>query len=499
MSQPSSDSPARDTGNLLNSEAQPASSSPRIVAIGLATVGLYLLMQNSQRAISLGTRPVLHLALYWATIVVLFMLYVRLLVSYVKLRPRTAILRGLVLGVPLLINCMLLVSPPALSIDSFSYISHGYLAAELHRNPYAEPSSLVAATPLGQELEDYGWRPVHPVTPYGPLWTHAETIVVRFVSDVSAELILLKTVAVVCSLGSAWMIWLILGRVAPQNRWFGVIAYLWNPLIIAEFAGEGHNDSVMIFFTLLGLFLTLVRRSATGTLALSLGVLTKYLPLMIVPLKAAYEWRVLRPDRYLVLRWCSSVFVAATLAALLFAPFWIGSQTFAGIQLTGRPGHTGSTQTVIVEALSRIAPGWNAETTVLFVALGVFVAFLGLQTLTVVDTDSFLKACAWTAVAYVLFAAPSFWPWYATLPVALLALNPRQTSLWILVALSLGARLVAPLDQLYVHEIIGRPTYFLSVWLGGVALPLTILAMLFFKNRTRRRYSFARVRASDKA
>jgi alpha-1,6-mannosyltransferase len=449
----------------------------RILLIGAVSVMLYVLAQSSLRSLSVGSRPILNLALYWTEMIALFCSYIWVLFVCNRGKCQGLRVKILVFGLPIVFNCILLFGPPLSSIDVFSYISHGYISAELDHNPYGQPSSIVADAPLGHELSRYGWRPVHPVTPYGPLWTQVETLVVRLTSNVPTQIALLKSISALCSLGSAVLIWLILGRMAPEHKALGTIAYLWNPLIIGELAGEGHNDGMMVFLVLLALGLTVFRREGAGIVTMFLAVLTKYLPLMFLPLQAVHTWRT-RLVRHPLLLWCSSIVISAAIALPVFAPFWIGRQTFTGLRLTGQSGNTGSTQTLAVELVSRIAPDWDVRPTMLLIALGLFVVYVGAQARRVLDDASLMRGCAWVATAYVLLAAPSYWPWYAVLPVALLALNPRGRSLWMLLTMSLGARLIAPLDQLYVHEVMARPTYFLFAWLGGIGLPLLIVAVL---------------------
>src|ERR671934_246259 len=56
-----------------------------------------------------------------------------------------------------------------------------------------------------------------------------------------------RLVVVAASLGSALLIWKILGDVRPGHQFVGTLAYLWNPLIVVEVATEGHNDSLVVF------------------------------------------------------------------------------------------------------------------------------------------------------------------------------------------------------------------------------------------------------------
>jgi alpha-1,6-mannosyltransferase len=458
----------------------------QLLVIGPLSGVLYVVTCSAQRALSRdpgpgGTTAVyLQLVLYAAATLGLFGLYCWLLRLCKQGELRRLNVRVVALGLPMLFTGLFLLATPSLTIDTLSYISHGYISAELGQNPYEVPSRAVTKTPLGPELASYGWRPVHPVSPYGPVWTQVEAAVVRAADDVGTQIVVMKLIAAVFSLASAVLIWIILGRVSPDHQMFGTIAYLWNPLIIVELAGEGHNDALMVFFTLLALALT-VRGQTTGSIAaMSLGALTKYLPLIFFPLQIMYLWRTRTNVRRLIRQLVMGTALSAGIAALTFAPVWTGAQTFAGVRMTGQLGHTGSTQTVLAELLSRVGLTSATSTIVSVVAVTTFAVFLVLKVRSVIDARHLLRASAWVAVFYVLLASPSYWPWYAVLPVALMALVSQGILLPLLVSLSIGARLVAPLDQMFVHEVIGRPTFLLTTWLGAVAMPLFVTTAFQF-------------------
>lgn len=208
-----------------------------------------------------------------------------------KYGPFTRGQRVLTIAFPIVFIAAFLLSPPSFSSDLLSYISHGHIETMLHANPLVEPTSVVADTPLGPELARYGWRPVHGASPYGPAWTRIEGAVARGFDDVRSQMIMLKLVVVAASLGAALLIWLILGHVRPELRLLGTLAYLWNPMMVMELAGDGHNDAVIVFLVLLGLFLTIKARVVGGIVATSLGVLTKYMPVLFLPLQIAWMWR----------------------------------------------------------------------------------------------------------------------------------------------------------------------------------------------------------------
>jgi hypothetical protein len=455
--------------------------------IGLGSAALYAVLVSIDPLIQRDSLDssglLLQVGLYSAISIGLFTLYGWLIAICRRGELCSAGMRRLALGLPVLFNIILLLGPPAMSIDVMSYISHGHIE-NAGGNAYAEPSSSVAGSNVGSRLESFGWRPVHPVSPYGPLWSQIETTTTR-VGDVSAIVTAFKAIAIVFSLGSAVLIWLILGRVHPQHQLFGTLLYLWNPLIVIELAGEGHNDSAVVFFVLLGLILTVRRRPGGAVLATSAGILTKYLPLLFVPLQAVYLWRTRQDSRHLVRRVIVGITAALVLAALAFAPRWTGVETFEGVRLTGQLGNTGSTPTLLLHGLSRVVSSSGATVVVSVVTMVGLAAWLWWQAKTVIDSATLLQACAAVSVVYMLIATPSFWPWYALLPVALMALVPKTAFLALLLAVSIGARLVAPLDALYVAEVIDRGSFLLTTWTIAIGLPLVTLGLLMTRSRIR--------------
>jgi hypothetical protein len=469
--------PPADRGGQPGDAVDAGRSAPlsRVVAAGLASGLLYLAMYAGQRAIQRG--PGGHalpagIALYLVACVGLFALYLYLLSLF--RRPLRTGVRRVAVGLPVVYGLVLLGTVPVFSIDVFSYIAHGYVSVALDRNPYLVPSSDVGSSPIGPELSAYGWLPVHPVTPYGPLVTAVETSVVRLAGDdVRVAMLLFKSIALVASLAAAGLIWWILGRLRPWDRDLGTLAYLWNPAVMVEVAGEGHNDSLMTMLVLLALGLTLRGRVGLSLFVMAGAVATKYLPLLLVPLQVGYALRV-RGERAqrVLLRLGAGAAAGIGLAIVLFVPYWAGAQTFAGARASGRPGHTGSTQTVLAEILSRAG---SEPTSVRIVSVGAAVAvavLVAVLALRVRGPDDLLRACAIVMVAAMLWISPAYWPWYVVLPVALLALVAHGTFLVALVSVSLASRLAAPLNSLYVDGVLDRFAFFAVTWAVAIGMPL---------------------------
>jgi hypothetical protein len=472
------------------------------VLIGVASGLLYAVLLGTQRAMQRahsieGVELQLQTGLYLLATLGLFALYVLLLLMCRGGAFGTRRARILAFGFPVVFNVLLALVPPSLSIDLLSYISHGYIKSALSGNPYVDPSSIVAHTPFGAELLRHGWRPVHPVSPYGPLWTHLETTIVQMFEGVRGQLLAFKLVLVVSSLGSALVIWRILGRVRPELQLLGTLAFLWNPMIVVEVAGEGHNDAMMVLFVVIALLLTIQGRALSGLVAMSLGVLVKYLPLLLVPPQAVYLWRTRRNTRHFAMQVASGAAIAAMLAAALFAPLWAGADSLKGVWLSGQTGQTGSTTTLLIDGLSHVLPASAAEPVVFLLLVAGFAAFVWARAASVTDADTLLRSCASVALAYMLFVSPMYWPWYGVLAVALMALVPTGVFLPLLVTVSFGSRLVAPLDVLFVHEVIGRRGFLLLTWAGAVGLPLVVLTVWLVR-RSRASAGSARRRDLDR-
>ncbi len=440
-----------------------------LLVVGFVCAGLYAAVYWSQRAIYLNglyasiggallfgaprdeQQLLLAVGVYAASTLALFVMYGLLLRRCEKHLVTSVRARQLAILVPVLFNIAFLLGRPLFSIDIYSYIAHGYLATQPDSNPYQIPVSAVIESQFGRDLVPFGWRPVHGVSPYGPLWTQIETLAFSITQDIRTVLLLLKVVIVAASMASAAIIWKILGHVRPRDQLLGTVAYLWNPLIIVEFAAEGHNDALMIVFVLLGLYLAVRLWRSLSIAALLLGVLSKFIPLILLPAQIVFLWRKRKNWPHFVLHTLVGVALGIGIAALLYQPVWVGMETFRGVQEQGRPSFYASTLVPLMVFLQRTRPEPEAARLSFTIMSGIFVLFAFVRSIFVRDEDSFLRACASIALAYLLLVSPTYWSWYAALPLALMALTPHGTYRWMLIVLALCGRATAPIDDIAVN------------------------------------------------
>jgi len=224
------------------------------------------------------------------------------------------------LGSLLVVNLSLLWLYPIGAADLFDNISRGRITAEYGGNPfYQTPRDY----PSDVFFRYVAWR--RSTSAYGPAWELLAAGTSRLAGDeVLANVLAFKLLNLLFYVGGIALIAAILRRLAPERALQGVCLFAWNPLVLYETAGNGHNDVVMAFWILLGMYGALRGRHTWAALALVVGALTKFIPVLLVPLVLAAGLRA-------HLSWKSRLFFIArtglacvALIVAAYAPFWRG-------------------------------------------------------------------------------------------------------------------------------------------------------------------------------
>jgi alpha-1,6-mannosyltransferase len=460
--------------------SQHLSDEGLVMLVGVASGLLYGATYFLQRSMSpLHATASFRTAafLYFAVTVATFVCYAAIISlarvgAFRQERPRL-----IAFAFPILFTVALTVGRPHLSTDVLTYVAQGHQAAA-GRNPYAEPVKALGDTRFGMDLTREGWRAVHDVSPYGPVWTEIESLIERVSYDVSTETLLVKLLISAFSLGSAVLIWLILGQAFPRHQALGTVLYLWNPVVIMEFGGEGHNDALVIFLILLSVYLWMRGRFGHSLVAIAVGALVKIIAALFVPLMLVYAWRTDQMRKRGRSAMLTGACGAAVIAVAAYAPFWIGAATFDGLIAHARPNlSSASTPSVLYWHLTRSHPEEAAARLLAILMMGSFVGYMAAASLRIRDTTTLLKACGRVAIVY-LVVAPGYWPWYAAMPIAVLALAPTDAAVWAILAISLGSRLAAPVDVLRLNGLMTWEREVFTATILGVWFPALVIASL---------------------
>ncbi len=189
-----------------------------------------------------------------------------------------------VAAVAIAARVLLLPAPPSLSGDAYRYVWEGRVT--LHGgNPYRQsPADPALAGLRDREI----WPHInHPelTTIYPPLAEAGFALVARLAPGMGGMKlwVALHDVALVLLL----LLW---ARRRGESA-APVIAYAWNPLVLIEYAGSGHNDPVALLWLVLALMLARSRPGWSAA-ALAAGALTKLAPLAALPfLWPRWTWR----------------------------------------------------------------------------------------------------------------------------------------------------------------------------------------------------------------
>ena len=185
---------------------------------------------------------------------------------------------------------MNLFSPVMLSTDIHAYAFYGRLNSFYHldASEMEIPASLNSDPYLVRFLAGRGY--VGSV--YGPLWTILSGVLARLGGlNVALVVFLFRGLAAAAILACSWLLGKILERLSPERAAQGMVLFLWNPIVIIESAMSGHNDAVMAFFLVSGIWLHLRGWKMSATLALLFSGMIKFITGPLVPL---YLWLVMR-------------------------------------------------------------------------------------------------------------------------------------------------------------------------------------------------------------
>lgn len=261
---------------------------------------------------------------------------------------------------------------------------------------------------------------------YGPVWYVVSGAAYRFGGDdLRANIYGHKALTAAFLLGTAALAYLTAERLRAGSGLAAVIAIAWNPLLLFETAGNGHNDVVMIFFAMAAMY-ALARGGWLWVFPLlALSVAAKYVSVLLGP--PILVWMLRRPEipRRTI---AASLAAGAAVGLAVYLPFFQGQETLGVIRR--QSGYTTSSPSALLDALlltyRHMAP---QDSTILMKKLVTpsFLLLYGwLLWRTRGDLAALVERCAWMLLLLLVIATWWFWPWYAIWFTPFAALLPRR-------------------------------------------------------------------------
>lgn len=322
------------------------------------------------------------------------------------------------LAVAVAVQVLPVAGPVLISTDVYTYWDYGRIAAVHGGNPYEDLPRAFAQDPAyGRMGAD--WRGTTSV--YGPGFTlasEAHALAVGESADRAAYAY--KGLAAAAMVALAVLAGLLAGP-------FAAAFVGWNPLLALHFGGGGHNDAWMMAFVLAALFLRARGRSQLAGVAWAVSIAIKFVPLLLLPLRALEARR--EGFRVGHLGFASAALVLAALATWRYGLGWLDAFGPAVDNLQGQSRYS---------IPARLADLGVPED----VAAGVLVsAFAGAYAWLLLEAWRGRARLA-LATGLLLVATPWLLPWYAVWAVPLAAVEDDPPAR--LLALALCAYLLRP-------------------------------------------------------
>ncbi len=179
------------------------------------------------------------------------------------------------------LNALVLVAPPLLSTDLFSYIAYGRLGGTYGVNPYLYGPNVISFDPL-YHLIGVQWT--HTPTAYGPLFTALSYPLAGL--NLATNVFAYKGIAALSCLAVVVLVWH-----AAQLRGIDPVKAValvgLNPVIVVYGVGGGHNDLLMLAILVAGIYVLLRKREGTGGAIIIAATAVKLTAGMLLPFAIA--------------------------------------------------------------------------------------------------------------------------------------------------------------------------------------------------------------------
>jgi hypothetical protein len=296
----------------------------------LAATGPLSILANGSKLTDLGgltDHGPLAAALVTLGIIALFGLYGLALWAFARWE-RFGL--ALALGGALAFSATLVFLYPATAMDVYNYAVQGHIVTFNHLNPLVNSPSQAS----GDAFVAYAGSWSESTSPYGPFWIGLSSLDALIAgNNVVLAIVLLKALAAMAVVTTSALLAVAAGPRGPRAATLAAAAFGWNPLVLIELVGNGHNDSVMTALLVLAMLLLARRHFASGMAALSASIFVKYLTITAVPFylldEIADRARPLEARLAAIGRSC---IVLAVATAVAFAPFWAGLDTLARVR-----------------------------------------------------------------------------------------------------------------------------------------------------------------------
>ena len=175
------------------------------------------------------------------------------------------------------LHALVLLAPPLLSTDIFSYTAYGRIGALYGANPYMHGPSAIALDPVYPFIAA---RWVHTPTAYGPLFTALSYLLAPL--GIGWNVLAYKAIAAISSLVIVVVVWSA-ARLRGLNPVKAVALVGLNPVIVVYGVGGGHNDLLTLAIMLTGVYVLLRQKERTSGALIATATAVKLTAGLLLP------------------------------------------------------------------------------------------------------------------------------------------------------------------------------------------------------------------------
>lgn len=348
-------------------------------------------------------------------------------------------------ALPAIFGCALLMIGamvwmyPVNAIDIFLYAVRSRLWTSYGTNPLSAHPADYPADPWHSFAM---WEWAERGSPYGPLWNLLAAPVTWLAGEhMLVALLGFKLLAALGLLAGGWVIWLTLRAWGRSDAASGVLFYLWNPLLLWEGVGNGHNDVLLLLPVLLALYAWATRRDQLVLPLLVAAVLIKYVTAPLIPVALVALWQRAETGRA---RWqllCWSALGSLLVVGIALFPFYDLGAVITSITQQGTVVHTSPAAVARVLLGAQLGEPTIAAAMLLLGGGAVVLTMAWYLGILSWNPEHLPRACFELLYIIPLLALANLRPWYLIWPLGLAALLGWGWPQWRMLAWTAGGLL----------------------------------------------------------
>lgn len=363
--------------------------------------------------------------------------------------------------------------PAMFSCDLYLYIFYGRTISHYGQNP-------ILVSPLHHSDDAViswirCWRGLP--SSYGPVWLMLAGSLSAIAGDARfANIFTYKAGLLGLHVLTIVAVWSLLRRTRPELATWGAVFYGWNPLVLLETIGSGHNDAVVGLYAALSLLAVANRRWPFAVFFIVAAAMVKLPALLPLPLLALTWILSSQGARAKIMAAVGAGMATVVSGLVLYSPFWAGTALLRNVRKN--PAATRyynslwellARKLVVGEGKGSLPDLLKEFNTVRLYGFGA--AYL-LLIWYLWKRRSLADAWVWLWFVYCLWAS-WIWPWYFVAVVPIAAVCGPGRSAWLAAGLTVGGMLF------WLDTPSPKPLTWLAAYRSVVMFAPAILALLW--------------------